>query len=75
MDLAIHQEQKEKTLATKLGKGNVLGTQLFSYPNEYIVRVTLRKETPEALDIAHELRGIFLDNNLAVGIVTLEAQA
>ena len=57
----------------KLGKENVLGIRLFSYPNEYIAAVTLRKETKEALNIAHELKGIFLDNNLAVGIYTKEA--
>jgi hypothetical protein len=59
----------------KLGKENVLDIRLFSYPNEYIAAVTLRKETKEALNIAHELNGIFLDNNLAVGIYTKEAQA
>ena len=58
----------------KLGKENVLDIRLFSYPNEYIAAVTLRKETKEALNIAHELKGIFLDNNLAVGIYTKEAQ-
>jgi len=57
----------------KLGKDNVLDIRLFSYPNEYIAAVTLRKETKEALNIAHELKGIFLDNNLAVGIYTKEA--
>ncbi|MBM3242987.1 hypothetical protein FJZ31_42550 [Candidatus Poribacteria bacterium] len=56
----------------KLGKDNVLDIRLFSYPNEYIAAVTLRKETKEALNIAHELKGIFLDNNLAVGIYTKE---
>jgi len=58
----------------KLGKENVLDTRLFSYPNEYIVAVTLRKETKEALHIAHELKEIFLDNNLAVGIYTKETK-
>jgi len=58
----------------ELGKDNVLDIRLFSYPNEYIAAVTLRKETKEALNIAHELKGIFLDNNLAVGIYTKEAQ-
>ena len=57
----------------KLGKDNVLNIRLFSYPNEYIAAVTLRKETKEALNIAHELKGCFLDNNLAVGIYTKEA--
>jgi len=57
----------------KLGKENVLDIRLFSYPNEYIAAVTLRKETKEALNIAHELNEIFLDNNLAVGIYTKEA--
>lgn len=57
----------------KLGKDNVLDIRLFSYPNEYIAAVTLRKETSEALNIAHELKGFFLDNNLAVGIYTKEA--
>ena len=57
----------------KLGKDNVLDIRLFSYPNEYIAAVTLRKETKEALNMAHELKGIFLDNNLAVGIYTKEA--
>ena len=57
----------------KLGKENVLDIRLFAYPNEYIAAVTLRKKTKEALNIAHELKGIFLDNNLAVGIYTKEA--
>jgi len=56
----------------KLGKENVLDIRLFAYPNEYIAAVTLRKKTKEALNIAHELKGIFLDNNLAVGIYTKE---
>jgi hypothetical protein len=45
------------------------------YPNEYIAVVTLRKETQEALNIAQELRKIFIDNNLAVGIYTRETQS
>ena len=56
----------------KLGKENVLDIRLFAYPNEYIAAVALRKKTKEALNIAHELKGIFLDNNLAVGIYTKE---
>ena len=56
----------------KLGKENVLDIRLFAYPNEDIAAVTLRKKTKEALNIAHELKGIFLDNNLAVGIYTKE---
>ena len=59
----------------KLGKKNVLDIRLFSYPHEYIVAVTLRTKNKEALNIAHELKGIFLDNDLAVGIYTKEAQA
>jgi hypothetical protein len=59
----------------KLGKENVLNIRLSSYPNEYLVAVTLRKETKEALDITHELNEIFSENNLAVGIYTKEAQA
>ena len=59
----------------KLGKENVLNIRLSSYPNEYLVAVTLRRETKEAQKIAHELNEIFSDNNLAVGIYTKEAQA
>jgi len=47
--------------------------EMIRYENEYIAAVTLRKETKEALDIAHELNEIFSDNNLAVGIYTKEA--
>ena len=56
----------------KLGKENVLDIRFLAYPDEYIAAVTLRKKTKEALNIAHELKGIFLDNNLAVGIYTKE---
>lgn len=63
-----------KGFEKKLGKDNVLDIKLFSYPNEYIAAVTIRKETPEALNIAHELKGFFLDKNLAVGIYTKEVQ-
>lgn len=59
----------------KLGKENVLGIRLFSYPNEYIVAVTLRQKTPEALNIAHELQEIMINNNLPVAVYTKEAQA
>lgn len=59
----------------KLGKGSVLNIRISSHPNEYIVAVTLRKETPEALSIAQELRKIFINNNLPVAIYTKEAQA
>jgi hypothetical protein len=59
----------------KLGKGSVLNLRISSYPNEYIVAVTLRKETPEALSIAQKLRKIFIDSNLPIAIYTKEAQA
>ena len=59
---------------SKLGKNAVLNIRISSYPNEYIVTVTLRKETPETLSIAQELRKFFIDNNLAVGIYTKEAK-
>ena len=59
----------------KLGKDSVLNIRVSSYPNEYIVAVTLRKETPEALSIAQKLRKIFIDNNLPVAIYTKEVQA
>ncbi len=59
---------------SKLGKDSVLNIRIFSYPNEFIVAVILRKETQEALSIAQELRKFFIDNNLAVGIITKEAQ-
>ena len=57
---------------SKLGKDSVLNIRISSYPNEYIVSVTLQKETPKALNVAQELRKIFIDNNLAVGIYTKE---
>ena len=63
-----------KGFETELGKDSVLDIKIFSYPNEYIAWVTLQKETSKALNIAHELKGFFLDNNLAVGIVTKDAQ-
>ena len=59
----------------KLGKDSLLNIRISSYPNEYIVAVTLREETPEALSIAQKLRKIFIDNNLPVAIYTKEAQA
>jgi hypothetical protein len=59
----------------KLGKDSVLNIRISSYPNEYIVAVTLRKETKEALSIAQKLRKFFIDNNLPVAIYTKEAQA
>jgi hypothetical protein len=58
----------------KLGKENVLDIRLSSYPNEYLVAVTLRKETPKALDIAHELNESFSDNNLPIAVYTREVQ-
>ena len=60
---------------SKLGKDSVLNIRISSYPDEYIVAVTLQKETSEALSIAQELRKIFIDNNLPVAIYTKEAQA
>ncbi len=57
---------------SKLGKDSVLNIRLSSYPNEYIASVTLQKETKEALNVAQELRRIFINNNLAVGIYTKE---
>ena len=59
---------------SQLGKESVLNIRISSYPNEYIVSVTLQKETPEALNVAQELRKVFIDNNLAVGIYTKEAK-
>lgn len=58
-----------KSFESKLGKNSVLNIQISSYPNEYIVSVTLREETPKALNIAQELRKFFIDNNLAVCII------
>ncbi len=60
---------------SELGKDSVFKIRLSSYPNEFIVAVTLRKETPEALYIAQQLRKFFIDNNLAVGIYTKEAES
>jgi hypothetical protein len=60
---------------SKLGKDSFLNIRFSSYPNEYIVAVTLRKETPEALNIAQELRKFFIDNNLPVAIYTKEAKS
>jgi len=57
---------------SKLGKDSVLNIRISSYPNEYIASVTLQKETKEALNVAQELRRIFINNNLAVGIYTKE---
>ena len=57
---------------SKLGKDSVLNIRISSYPNEYIASVTLHKETKEALNVAQELRKMFIDNNLAVGIYTKE---
>ena len=57
-----------------LGKDSVLDIRVSSYPNEYIVAVTLNKETEEALSIAQKLRKIFIDNNLPVAIYTKEAK-
>lgn len=64
-----------ESFESKLGKDTVLNIRISSYPNECIVAVTLRKETPEALSIAQELRKIFIDNNLPVAIYTKETQA
>jgi hypothetical protein len=58
----------------KLGKDNVLETQLFSYPNELIVAVSVRKDTPETSEISHELRESLLNNGLSVMIYAQEAQ-
>jgi hypothetical protein len=58
----------------KLGQESVLDIRISSYPNEYLVAVTLRKETKEALDIVHELNEMFSENNLAVGIYTKVTQ-
>jgi len=60
---------------SELGKDSVLNIRISSYPNEFMVAVTLRKETQEALNIAQELRKFFIDNNLVVSIITNEAQA
>ena len=64
---------KEK-FESKLGKDNVLGTQFFSYPNEFAVAVTVRKKTPEVMNISHNLRDFFIENNLHVILYTIEAQ-
>ena len=58
----------------KLGKGSVLNVRTSSYPHEYIVKVTLKKEPLDAYEIAHELRQVFIDNDLAVSILTEEAK-
>jgi len=60
---------------SKLGKSNVVNTQLFVYPNEFIVAVTVREKNSEAQKIAHELQEFLLNNNLTVGVYTKEAQA
>ena len=59
---------------SKLGKDNVLDIRLFTYPNEYIVAVTVREKSIEAQEIAHELQEIMLDNNIPVAIYTKEPQ-
>ncbi len=48
--------------------------RLSSYPNEYIVAVTIQKETPKALYIAHELNESFSDNDLPAAVYTREFQ-
>ena len=58
----------------KLGKGSVLNIRTSSYPHEYMVKVTLKKEPLNAYEIAHELRQVFIDNDLAVSILTEEAK-
>ena len=59
---------------SKLGKNNVLNIQFFTYPNEFIVAVTVRKENAESQKIVHELQEILLENNLPVAIYTKEAK-
>jgi len=56
----------------KLGKDNVLGTRLFRYPNEFAVVVDVREENADTLEIAHELQGTLVDNNLAVIVYAKE---
>lgn len=65
----------KESFETQLGKDSVLDIRVSSYPNEYIVAVTLKKETPKALSIAQKLRKIFIDNNLPVAIYTREGKA
>jgi len=59
---------------SQLGKDNVLNIQLFTYPNEYIVAVTIREENEESQKIAHELQETMLDNNLPVAVYTKVTQ-
>jgi len=63
-----------ESFESKLGKSNVVNTQLFVYPNEFIVAVTILQKNSEAQKIAHELQEFLLDNNLTVGVYTKEAQ-
>ena len=65
----------KESFESKLGKDNVLNIRLSTYPNEFIVAVTVLNKNEEALSIAHELQGMFVDNNLPVAIYTKEAQA
>ena len=58
----------------KLGKDNVLGIQLFSYPNELIIAVTVRKKTDETLEISHELKETLINSGLSVGVYARETQ-
>ena len=58
----------------KLGTDNVVGTQLFSYPNELIVAVTVRKKTDETLEISHELQETLINSGLSVAVYAREAQ-
>ncbi len=58
----------------KLGKDNVLGTQFLSWPNEFAVIVTVRKETAETSEISHRLQKILLDHDLWAIIDVQEAQ-
>ena len=58
----------------KLGKGSVLNVRTSSYPHEYIVKVTLKKEPLDAYEIARKLRQVFIDNDLTVSILTEEAK-
>lgn len=75
MDTAKIESFIREGFESKLGKDSVLNIRISSYPNEYIVAVTLQKETPEALSIAQKLRKVFIDNDLPVAIYTKETQA
>ncbi len=58
----------------KLGKENVLGIQFLSWPNEFAVIVTVRKETAETSEISRQLQETLLDHGFSAIIDVREAQ-